>query len=84
MGFESQIHQRAYCNHHLSQEQKQVNQDKSKTRVRVEHVFGNWVMQVGAKLVRSVGLMRAKASLVLKNLTYNFVRYTFLQIQSAC
>lgn len=84
MGFESQIHERAYRNHPLTQEQKQTNRDKSKTRARVEHVFGRWTMQMGGKVIRSIGLVRAKASLGLKNLTYNLVRYTFLQTQSAC
>jgi IS5 family transposase len=84
MGFESQIHQRAYRNHPLSEEQKQSNRDKSKIRAKVEHVFGRWTMQMGGKVIRSIGLVRAKASLGLKNLTYNFVRYTFLQTQSVC
>lgn len=84
MGFDSYIHERAYRNHPLSEEQKQSNRDKSKTRARVEHVFGRWTMQMGGKLLRSIGLVRAKAYLGLKNLTYNLVRYTFLQTQSAC
>jgi IS5 family transposase len=84
MGFESQIHPRGYRNHPLTQEQKQSNRDKSKTRARVEHVFGSWVMQMGGKLVRSIGLARDQASLGLKNLTYNFMRYMFLQTQSVC
>ncbi|WP_416670108.1 IS5 family transposase [Egbenema bharatensis] len=84
MGFESQIHERAYRNRPLSEAQKQSNRDKSKTRARVEHVFGRWTMQMGGKLIRSIGLVRAKATLGLKNLTYNFVRYTFLQTQCPC
>lgn len=84
MGFESHIHQRADRNHPLTETQKQANRDKSKTRARVEHVFGRWTMQMGGKVVRSIGLLRAKASLGLKNLTYNLLRYTFLQTQSAC
>lgn len=84
MGFDSHIHERAYRNHPLSEQQKQSNRDKSKTRAKVEHVFGRWTMQMGGKLIRSIGLVRAKAVLGLKNLTYNFIRYTFLQTQSAC
>lgn len=84
MGFDSHIHERAYRNHPLTEQQKQSNRNKSKTRARVEHVFGRWTMQMGGKLIRSIGLVRAKASLGLKNLTYNLVRYTFLQTQSVC
>lgn len=81
IGFDSQIHERAYRNHPL-EAQKQSNRTKSKTRAKVEHVFGGWVMQMRGKLVRSVGIVRAKAHLGLKNLTYNLMRYTFLQLQA--
>ncbi len=82
IGFDSQIHERAYRNHSLSEEQKQSNRTKSKVRAKVEHVFGTWVMQMGGKLVRSIGIVRVKAQLGLKNLTYNLLRYTFLQTQA--
>lgn len=82
MGFDSQIHERAYRNAPLSEEQKQSNRTKSKTRARVEHVFGRWVMQMGGKLLRSIGIMRARTQLGLKNLTYNLIRYTFLKTRS--
>lgn len=83
IGFDSQIHERGYRNHPLSEEQKQANRTKSKIRARVEHVFGSWVVQMGGKLVRSIGLVRAKAQLGLKNLTYNLIRYTFLETKAA-
>lgn len=79
IGFESQIHERAYRNQPLSEEQKCSNRSKSKTRAKVEHVFGTWVMQMGGKLVRAIGIVRVKAQLGLKNLTYNLIRYTFLE-----
>ena len=46
--FDSQIHERGYRNHPLSEKQKDVNREKSKTRAKVEHVFGDWVMTMGA------------------------------------
>lgn len=79
LGFDSQIHERAYRNHPLTDEQKLANRSKSKTRAKVEHVFGRWVMQMGGKLVRSIGIARVSAQLGLKNLTYNFMRYAFLE-----
>jgi IS5 family transposase len=79
MGFDSQIHQRAYRNRPLSEAEKQTNRHKSRTRARVEHVFGTWVMQMGGKLLRSMGLARAQTQLGLKNLTYNFLRFTQLE-----
>jgi IS5 family transposase len=82
IGFDSQIHERGYRNQPLSEEQTLSNRTKSKTRAKVEHVFGRWVMQMGGKLMRSIGFVRAKAQLGLKNLTYNLLRYTFLQTQA--
>lgn len=79
IGFDSQIHERGDRNHPLSEEQQQSNRTKSKTRAKVEHVFGAWVMQMGGKLVRSIGIVRAKTQLGLKNLTYNLMRYAFLE-----
>ncbi len=83
MGFDSQIHERSYRNRPLTEAQHQSNRTKSKTRSRVEHVFGAWIMQMGGKLVRVIGMVRVKAYLGLKNLTYNLMRYTFLQTQAA-
>lgn len=82
IGFDGQIHERAYRNYPLSEEQKCSNRSKFKIRAKVEHVFGTWVMQMGGKLVRSTGMVRAKAQLGLKNLRYNLLRYTFLQTQA--
>jgi transposase, IS5 family len=77
LDFKSQIHERAYRNHPLSEEQKQVNRVKSKVRAKVEHVFGAWVMNLGGKLVRCIGIKRVTAQLGLKDLTYNLRRYVF-------
>jgi transposase, IS5 family len=77
IGFESQINERGSRHHPLTEAQQQTNREKSQTRAKVEHVFGGWVMQMGGKLVRSIGIARAKTNLGLKNLTYNFLRYRF-------
>ena len=83
IGFESEINERAYRNHPLSEEQKDNNREKSKVRARVEHVFGDWVTSMGGKLVRSIGKVRAEANIGLKNLMYNIKRYTFLVFDAA-
>ncbi len=51
---------------------------KSKTRVRVEHVFGFMTNSMGGIDLRSIGLMRAEFHIGLKNLGYNLYRYEFL------
>jgi IS5 family transposase len=79
LGHLSQIHERAYRNHPLTEEQTASNREKSKTRAKVEHVFGAWVMTMGGKLVRAIGWERVQAQLGLKNLVYNLKRYAFWQ-----
>ena len=77
VGYRSQIHERGYRNHPLTEEQKATNRDKSKVRAKVEHVFGGWVMGMGGKRVRCIGIKRVKAQLGLKDLAYNLKRYLF-------
>ena len=57
----------------------QGNKTRSKVRARVEHVFGAQSNDMGGTLVRSIGLMRAKARIGLKNLTYNMSRQVQLE-----
>lgn len=75
--FESKIHERAYRNQPLSEEQKSNNREKSKIRAKIEHVFGAWVTSLRGKLIRSIGKERAEAHIGLKNLAYNILRYVF-------
>lgn len=79
--FESHIHERAYRNHPLTQQQQADNRERSAVRAQVEHVFGNWIMTMGGKLVRSIGLDAVSAMLGLKHLTYNFKRFLYHQAQ---
>jgi hypothetical protein len=46
-------------------------------RAKVEHVFGAWVMEMGGKRVRCIGIKRVSAQLGLKDLAYNLKRYLF-------
>ena len=57
----------------------QGNKTRSKVRARVEHVFGAQSNDMGGTLVRSIGLMRAKAGIGLKNLTNNMRRQVQLE-----
>ena len=84
MGFATQFNERAYRNHPLSDEQKAANRERSKTRAKVEHVFGSWGTEGDGKLLRTIGgLARAKTNLRLKNLVYNLKRFVFLETQAA-
>jgi IS5 family transposase len=57
------------------EEQKANNREKSKTRVRVEHVFGFMEQSMKGLIVRSVGKTRASGIIGLTNLTYKLFRY---------
>lgn len=72
-GFESQIHEKGTRGHPLTEEQKAANRIKSKTRARVEHVFGAQ-HAMGGHLVRTIGLARAKVKVGMMNLVYNMKR----------
>jgi IS5 family transposase len=72
-GFESQIHEKGARGHPLTDEQKAANRVKSKTRARVEHVFGAQ-HAMGGHLVRTIGLARATVKIGMMNLVYNMRR----------
>ena len=78
-GLRSRIHRKGRRNKPLSEREKQGNKTRSSVRVRVEHVFGAQSNDMGGTLVRSVGLVRAKARIGLKNLAYNMRRLVQLE-----
>jgi transposase, IS5 family len=74
----NQINEKGYKNKPLTDEQKKLNKIKSKTRVRVEHVFGFIENSMKGSFIRSIGKVRAELNIGLMNLTYNIFRYLFL------
>lgn len=77
-GFRGHL-QRKGCRHKkLTEREKQGNHTRSKTRSRVEHIFGVQAQRAGNLIVRSIGLVRAKAKVGLRNLAYNIDRYRLL------
>lgn len=73
----NKIHEKGYRNHPLSDKQIKSNNEKSRIRVRVEHVFGFMHQSTGGLLIRTIGKARAKIKIGLLNLTYNLFRYTW-------
>ena len=78
----SHINEKGYRNHPLTEQQKENNREKSKIRAKVEHVFGAWVNEMGGKLLRSIGIERARANLGLRNLAFNLKRFVYLETLS--
>jgi len=78
-GLTSRIHRKSRRNKPLSKREEQGNKTRSKVRVRVEHIFGSQSNDMGGTLVRSIEIVRAKARIGLKNLTYNMRRLVQLE-----
>jgi IS5 family transposase len=71
----AQINQKGAKHVELSEEEKKANREKSKVRVRVEHVFGFMTNTMKSLRLRSIGLARAKTFIGLMNLVYNLARF---------
>ena len=78
-GFKSRIHRRATRSRPLSHAQAKANRTKSKIRARVEHVFGAQQTSPGGRMVRTIGIVRARAKIGLQNLAYNIRRLVTLE-----
>lgn len=62
----------------LTSRQIEGNYRRAKIRSRVEHIFGVQTMRAGSLLIRTIGVVRAKAKIGLRNLAYNIDRYCLL------
>ena len=82
-GFRSRIHKRGRRNRPLTEAQGRANHRKSKVRARIEHVFGAQENAPGGRLVRTIGIVRAKVKIGLQNLAYNIRRLVFLERTAA-
>jgi IS5 family transposase len=71
----NKINVKGYKNKPLTAEQIKENRIKSKTRSRVEHVFGFMEQSMHGLYVRCVGIVRATGIIGLMNLTYNIFRF---------
>lgn len=81
-GYRSKI-QRKGCKHkQLTNREKQGNHTRSKTRCRVEHIFGAQ-SNLRKKAIRSIGCVRARAEIGMMNLVYNMRRFCYLERISA-
>ena len=78
-GYRSRIHRRAARNRPLSQTQEAANTVRSKVRARVEHVFGHQENSMGRKIVRTIGMARARFKIGMMNLGYNMRRLVQLE-----
>lgn len=74
-GVEAKPIERAWRNRPLNGTQKRVNRARSKTRARVEHVFGMMSMCIRATMSRCIGMARNSSAIAMVNLVYNMIRF---------
>src|SRR5256885_17169420 len=82
-GFNSRIHRRASRNHPLSNAQTRANRAQSRIRARIEHVFGAQERSVGGRIVRTIGIVRARTKIGLQNFAYTLRRLVTLDRMAA-
>src|SRR3989339_649658 len=76
----NKVIEKGYKNKPLTEKQKANNKEKSRTRSRVEHIFGFVENSMNGSFVRTIGLARAKSKIGMMNLTYNICRCVQLKL----
>ena len=74
-GFREHLQRKGCRNKKLSEKERRGNRTRSKIRSRIEHIFGVQAQRAGLLLVRTIGIVRAKTKIGLRNLAYNIDRY---------
>ena len=81
-GRTSQIHFKKPRGQPMPDHIRRGNATRSKTRARVEHVFGELKSRMGL-FIRTIGIARAEAKIALANLAYNMKRLIFHEGRTA-
>jgi len=74
-GFRERLQRKGARGRPLSEAERRGNRTRSKVRSRIEHVFGVQTMRAGGLLLRSIGILRARCKIGLRNLAYNMDRF---------
>jgi transposase, IS5 family len=82
LGHREHIQRKGCRNHPLTGWEKQGNHTRSKTRSRIEHVFGVQAQRAGNLVCRVIGFVRTRVVIGLRNLAYNLQRYSMLMASS--
>jgi len=64
--------------HPLSKAKAAASRAKSRIRARIEHLFGAQETAPGGRLVRTIGIVRARLKIGLQNFIYNIRRLATL------
>jgi IS5 family transposase len=88
---ENRLEQKGYISRIINRTKKfpdysaiaRENSRRSKIRKRVEHVFGFMQNSMKGKMIRTIGIARARMKIGMMNLIYNLCRYEQMQRISA-
>lgn len=78
-GVEPEFCVKGRVNHPLTEEEQKENREKSKTRCRIEHIFGYVECTMKGSIVRTIGMKRAHFLSWLTVFCYNVARQETLQ-----
>ena len=81
-GFIDHILQKAFRNRPLSETQKESNKLLSKTRSRIERLFGTLKRSYGFRRTRYIGLAKVEQELTLKVISFNIKKACLIQIRA--
>lgn len=81
-GKTSQIHRKKPKDRPMPKHNARANARKSKVRARVEHVFAHQKDRMNL-MVRSIGIKRAEATIIMANIAYNLGRWRWWQGRTA-
>ena len=81
-GFREHIQRKGSRNRKLTENEQQGNRSRSRIRCRIEHVFGVQAQKTGNTILRTIGIIRARAKIGLRNLAYNLDRTGMLLAKS--
>jgi len=82
-GYREHLQRKGCRNRKLTKWEKQGNRTRSRTRARIEHIFGIQAQKAGNLLLRTIGIIRARVKIGLRNLAYNLDRYRGLVAAAA-
>ena len=78
-GIQIHVCARAYRNKPLTDEDKINNKEISKTRSRIEHIFGYMTRFMAGITSRVHGFDRVKRDVTAKNMAYNMKRFVYIK-----
>jgi IS5 family transposase len=81
IGVINQINEQGYLYKKITPAQEKSNYRKSKTRARVEHIFGFMANSMNGKFLRYRSFIRNEAGIALMNLTYNLFRLVQMKVE---